>query len=109
MYALNLRYLVPESHECKVQATTKTATISGLPSSETTLAKTLKGIGYSTAIIGKWHLGVGANKTYLPTNRGFDYYMVVKNSVKFCYAMTVISLGYSLFTRHVSLHLLLLS
>ena len=51
-------------------------TISGLPLKEITLAKTLKDIGYSTAIIGKWHLGVGANKTYLPTNHGFDYYLV---------------------------------
>ena len=33
-------------------------------------------MGYSTAIVGKWHLGVGENLTYLPTNYGFDYYMV---------------------------------
>ena len=32
-------------------------------------------LNYSTAIIGKWHLGTGGqNGTYLPINRGFDFY-----------------------------------
>ena len=35
----------------------------------------LKEIGYFTAHIGKWHLGVGENYEYLPTNRGFDHYL----------------------------------
>ena len=35
----------------------------------------LKEIGYFTAHIGKWHLGVGENNEYLPTNRGFDHYL----------------------------------
>ena len=48
----------------------------GLPLNETTLAESLKTVGYSTAIVGKWHLGVGENQTYLPTNQGFDYYLV---------------------------------
>ena len=43
---------------------------------ETTLAESLKTVGYATSMVGKWHLGVGANKTYLPTNHGFDYYLV---------------------------------
>src|SRR6188508_201150 len=30
----------------------------GLPPSEVTLAETLKGAGYATAHIGKWHLGI---------------------------------------------------
>ena len=47
--------------------------LAGLPLNETTLAKTLKSVGYSTAIVGKWHLGTGK---YLPLNHGFDYYMV---------------------------------
>lgn len=48
----------------------------GLPLEEITIAETLKSVGYSTAIVGKWHLGVGANNTYLPVNQGFDYYLV---------------------------------
>ena len=48
----------------------------GLPHNETTIAEALKAVGYSTAIIGKWHLGVGEQFQYLPTTQGFDYYMV---------------------------------
>ena len=44
----------------------------GLPASEVTLAEQLKKAGYSTACIGKWHLG--HKEQYLPTNNGFDYY-----------------------------------
>lgn len=44
----------------------------GLPSSEVTLADVLKRYGYSTALIGKWHLGRGYE--YLPNNHGFDYF-----------------------------------
>ncbi|MCB0471550.1 MAG: sulfatase [Flavobacteriaceae bacterium] len=44
----------------------------GLPASEITLAEQLKKGGYSTACIGKWHLG--SKEQYLPTNNGFDYY-----------------------------------
>ena len=49
----------------------------GLPLNETTIAESLKTVGYGTAIVGKWHLGVGENYIYLPTNQGFDYYMVI--------------------------------
>ena len=48
----------------------------GLPSNETTIAEGLKAVGYHTAMVGKWHLGVGANKEYLPTKHGFDSYFV---------------------------------
>ena len=44
--------------------------IGGLPLNETTIATALGRAGYATAMIGKWHLGVGE---YLPTNHGFDY------------------------------------
>jgi len=43
----------------------------GLPPSEITLADVLKKEGYSTGIIGKWHLG--AEEFAKPCNRGFDY------------------------------------
>jgi len=36
---------------------------------EVTIAEALKEAGYSTAFVGKWHLG---NKPYYPTEQGFD-------------------------------------
>ena len=42
----------------------------GLPANETTIADHLKEEGYSTKIVGKWHLG--SRPGYLPTDRGFD-------------------------------------
>eukprot|EP00049_Salpingoeca_infusionum_P004853 m.84637 g.84637 ORF g.84637 m.84637 type:complete len:621 (-) comp12757_c0_seq2:1177-3039(-) len=50
------------------------ASTQGLPHNETTIANQLKSIGYNTAIVGKWHLGVGNVSQYLPTNFGFDQY-----------------------------------
>jgi len=44
----------------------------GLPLTETTLADRLKAAGYSTGIVGKWHLGY-AEKFY-PQKRGFEEY-----------------------------------
>ncbi len=45
----------------------------GLPTDERTLPQALKAIGYSTAMVGKWHLG-HADQKYWPQNRGFDYF-----------------------------------
>lgn len=45
----------------------------GLPLSETTLAERLSDLGYYTAIVGKWHLGM-SSWNYTPTYRGFDYH-----------------------------------
>lgn len=45
---------------------------SGLNVNEKTLADILKGQGYTTGIIGKWHLG--AHENFHPLNRGFDYF-----------------------------------
>ena len=42
----------------------------GLAKSETTLAQTLKQVGYHSGIIGKWHLG--ADSSNHPNRRGFD-------------------------------------
>jgi len=44
----------------------------GLPQSEITFADLAKREGYSTGIIGKWHLG--HNKGFFPLDRGFDYH-----------------------------------
>lgn len=44
--------------------------IGGLPLSEKTIADFLKAAGYTTGMVGKWHLGSAA--PYHPCNRGFD-------------------------------------
>lgn len=43
----------------------------GVPTSERTLGETFKAAGYTTGVIGKWHLGHASQ--FLPMNRGFDY------------------------------------
>jgi N-acetylgalactosamine-6-sulfatase len=49
-----------------------------LPPTEVTLAQVLKAAGYSTGIVGKWHLGHQPGK--LPTDRGFDEYFGIPYS-----------------------------
>ena len=44
----------------------------GLNPNEITIADVLKGRGYATACVGKWHLG--DQPEFLPTRQGFDYY-----------------------------------
>ncbi len=46
--------------------------VGGLPEQELTIAEVLKQRGYSTAMVGKWHLG--HLPAYLPTQHGFDSY-----------------------------------
>ena len=49
-----------------------------MPLNETTVAEQLKLANYSTAAVGKWHLG--NRRVYLPGNRGFDYYLGIPYS-----------------------------
>ncbi len=50
----------------------------GLPENEITIASALKGAGYTTACIGKWHLG--HLPQYSPNSHGFDYYFGIPYS-----------------------------
>ena len=52
--------------------------LGGLPQSEITIAKGLKGAGYATACVGKWHLG--HLPEFLPTKHGFDSYFGIPYS-----------------------------
>lgn len=56
----------------------------GLPRNETTIAQLLSDKGYNTMIVGKWHLGVGVSKEYLPTHFGFDGYYGIPYSHDMC-------------------------
>ena len=42
----------------------------GLPAGTPTIASVLKGVGYTSALVGKWHLGYG--EKYYPQRFGFD-------------------------------------
>jgi arylsulfatase A-like enzyme len=50
----------------------------GLNPNETTMAEVLKGAGYATMIIGKWHLG--DQPEFLPTRQGFDSFFGIPYS-----------------------------
>lgn len=50
----------------------------GLHPQETTVAEVLKAQGYTTACIGKWHLG--DQPEFLPTSQGFDQYFGIPYS-----------------------------
>jgi len=43
----------------------------GVPLDVPTIADMLKSAGYSTHMVGKWHIGF-YKKEYMPTYRGFD-------------------------------------
>jgi len=46
----------------------------GLPASEITIAQALKTQGYTTGMVGKWHLGVWTNNpAHHPLKHGFDF------------------------------------
>lgn len=65
MCSHNRRVLFPESG-------------GGLPAGEVTLAELLKGAGYDTACVGKWHLG--HLPQFLPTSHGFERYFGIPYS-----------------------------
>ncbi len=65
MYSNTRRVLFPDSD-------------GGLPAYENTIATLLKGAGYATAAVGKWHLG--HLPQYLPTSHGFDSYFGIPYS-----------------------------
>lgn len=50
----------------------------GLHPDEVTLAEVLRGAGYATACIGKWHLG--DQPAFLPTRQGFDVFFGIPYS-----------------------------
>lgn len=53
----------------------------GLPAGELTIARALKGRGYATGAIGKWHLGNYMNvPEYHPLRYGFDSYLGLPHS-----------------------------
>ncbi|XP_064404043.1 arylsulfatase A-like [Halichondria panicea] len=58
--------------------------VGGLPLNETTIAESLKDVGYKTGVFGKWHLGVGKDNEYLPTRQGFDTYMGIPFAHDMC-------------------------
>ncbi|XP_068131966.1 arylsulfatase A [Hyperolius riggenbachi] len=56
------------------------SSVGGLPLSEVTIAEILQTRGYATAMVGKWHLGLGLNGTFLPTRQGFQHFLGVPYS-----------------------------
>ena len=51
----------------------------GLHTSEISVAKVLKTLGYATGVTGKWHLGT--QRQFLPSHQGFDEFFGVPYSV----------------------------
>ena len=65
------RYQQRFGHHCNLGGDAEREGL-GLPASERTIADHLKARGYTTGIIGKWHLGRAEG--LLPTSRGFDHF-----------------------------------
>ena len=66
-----------------------------LPSSEITMAEVLKRNGYSTGMVGKWHLGHDA--ATLPHGQGFDYDRVISKNGLDYYNYGISSKGETIF------------
>jgi arylsulfatase A-like enzyme len=56
----------------------------GLDAEYVTVPERLKEHGYSTAMLGKWHLG-NARPEYLPNAQGFDYFIGATRSFRGCF------------------------
>lgn len=58
----------------------------GLPTDQKTMANYLKGLGYRTAVFGKWHMGIADR--YHPLKRGFDEFYGFRGGARsfFAYA-----------------------
>ena len=52
--------------------------LTGMPESEYTIAEMLKDNGYSTGMVGKWHLG--HMREYMPLQQGFDFFFGIPYS-----------------------------
>ncbi|QZE14578.1 sulfatase-like hydrolase/transferase [Halosquirtibacter laminarini] len=65
---------------------------------EVTIAEQLKGNGYSTALIGKWHLG--AKPGYGPLQQGFDYFFGFRGGFIDYYTHTFLHAGWEKPTFH---------
>ncbi len=66
------RYQQRFGHEFNPGPVQKDTPAFGLPLSETTLPTVMKKAGYTTGMVGKWHLG--QKEELLPPNRGFDVF-----------------------------------
>ena len=66
--------------------------VGGMALNETTLQSILRGVGYDTIAVGKWHLGVGEKGEYLPYNRGYDNYYGVPYGIDMCMQASVQSI-----------------
>lgn len=68
---MNLTDWIPGRGNNAFQVLANAEKVINLDREETTLAEVLKGLGYETALFGKWHLGKDTN----PTEHGFDIHV----------------------------------
>ncbi|XP_071951557.1 arylsulfatase A-like [Antedon mediterranea] len=58
--------------------------IGGLRHEEITIPEMLVNKGYKSGLVGKWHLGVGKNREFLPLTHGFDFFFGAPNTLGHC-------------------------
>jgi arylsulfatase A-like enzyme len=66
------RYQQRYGHEFNPGAASRADKTFGLPLTEPTLVERLRGAGYATGMVGKWHLG--DEPEFHPVRRGFGFY-----------------------------------